>query len=69
MTPEWVAFERPAALLLLGLVPVLAALYVLLAIARRRALRTFGGSGRGLVSSSLSLRWLEICSASPGSRR
>ena len=56
MTPEWVAFERPAALLLLGLVPVLAALYVLLAIARRRALRTFGGSGRGLVSSSLSLQ-------------
>ena len=53
MIDGWVTFERPEALLLLGALPVLAALYVLAFATRRAALREFGGLGRGLVSWSV----------------
>ena len=52
MTEGWVAFERPAALLLLAALPLFAALYLLLFVARRRAIRAFAGVGGGLVSAS-----------------
>jgi Ca-activated chloride channel family protein len=53
MIDSWVSFERPEALLLLATLPALAALYVLAFVTRRRALREFGGIGRGLVSWSV----------------
>jgi Ca-activated chloride channel homolog len=53
MIDGWVSFERPEALLLLALLPVLGALYVLAFVSRRRALREFAGIGRGLVSWSV----------------
>ncbi len=46
------SFERPEALLLLLAVPLLVALQVRTFVARRWALRTFGGHGAGLVSTS-----------------
>jgi len=53
VTDGWVTFERPAALLLLAALPLLGALYGVFFIARRRALRAFGGPGSGLVSGSV----------------
>lgn len=53
MTDGWVSFERPAALLLLAVLPLLAGLYAVVFVARRRALRAFGGPGSGLVSGSV----------------
>ena len=56
MNDPWVSFERPAAFALLVAIPVLALLYLSLHLARRRALRIFGGHGGRLVSASLPLQ-------------
>ena len=56
MSESWVAFERPIVLWLLFALPFVAALYLLLFVARRRAVRLFAGGSARLVSASTGLQ-------------